>query len=281
MTELQEKIFEVMQALDGLCKREGLTCYMLGGTMLGAIRHKGFIPWDDDADFGLPRADYEKLLRLSKDSIPKGFRLRSYRTEAGAPYAFARLEHEGTTLLETRRSGSGYVGGVYVDIFPLDGDSEKKSVRTFREKKIWLLKKLLYAHIAPKNLQKSAPKKALMAIVRGVTKRERLVKKLDESVMHFSKGDKAAKRYSNYLGHWGKKESVPKSFFTGDTDAASGVYSFEGVSFAGPADYDAYLTALYGADYMTIPPQKDRQSHPAEFVDLQKPFAKSQKPDKQ
>lgn len=275
MTELQEKIFEVMKAFDGLCKKEGLTGYMLGGTMLGAIRHKGFIPWDDDADFGLPRADYEKLLSLPKESIPKGFRLRNYRTEAGVPYAFTRLEHEGTTLLETRRSGSGYVGGVYVDIFPLDGDSPSPRIRFLREKKIWFLKKMLYAHIAPKDLPKGAFRKILMAIVRGVSSQERLVRKLDRSVMRFSRGKNAAERYSNYLGHWGKKESVPVSFFTKDADTSPVYYSFEGVLFTGPADAEAYLTALYGKDYMMLPKTEDRGTHPAETMDLHRAFEKS------
>ena len=72
MNQLQEKIFDILKWFDSFCRQEGLRYYAIGGTLLGAVRHKGFIPWDDDADVGMPRADYEKLIRLfseRKDSI--------------------------------------------------------------------------------------------------------------------------------------------------------------------------------------------------------------------
>ena len=119
MQELHENLLEVMDVFHGFCKEQGLTYYMLGGTMLGAYRHQGFIPWDDDIDIGMPRKDYEKLLAL-KDKMPVGFGLRHHRLESGIPYAFAHFENVNTTYIEQRRSKDTYVGGVYLEIFPLD-----------------------------------------------------------------------------------------------------------------------------------------------------------------
>ncbi len=272
MTKLQEKILNTMKAFDQVCRDNGLHYYMLGGTMLGAVRHKGFIPWDDDADFGLPRDEYEALLRLPEEKFPEGFRLRHFSKEAGVPYAFARLEDVNTTYLETRRSGCGYVGGVYIDIFPLDGDSSVPFVQWWKECRVNVVKKLLYAHIAEKKAVNNPVKRRIMGMVVKYTNHERLVRKLDDMV----KGKKpqagertsANSRYSNYLGHWGRRESISYKVF----GAKQKEYVFEGTYFFGPADGKAYLTALYGADFMVPPADSMRMGHPATIMDLERSY---------
>jgi len=297
MTELQKKIFGIMKAFDGVCRENGLHYYMLGGTMLGAIRHKGFIPWDDDADFGLPRKEYERLLELPESSFPEGYRLRHFSKEAGVPYAFIRLEDERTTCVETRRSGTGYVGGVYIDIFPLDGDVNVLPLRILRELHIKLKKKLLYAHIAEKNAVKNPVKRLVMEVIAKNTDCEKLVRSLDASVRAYGESKErfpqwGDARYSNYLGHWGKKESIPRRVFDGEIrqrkyfaidfrrgekieaqpEGRSSEYEFEGCLFFGPVDNAAYLTALYGSDYM-IPPDEDvRGGHPAAVIELDRSY---------
>lgn len=297
MTGLQEKIFETMKVFDRVCRKSELHYYMLGGTMLGAIRHKGFIPWDDDADFGLPRKEYEKLLALPEESIPKGYRLRHFSKEDGVPYAFARLEDANTTCIEARRSGTGYVGGVYIDIFPLDGDSNVLPLRALKELQIKFEKKLLYAHIAEQGAVKNPVKRLVMEHIVKHTTAEELVRKLDASVRAY--GEVREKlpqwgeaRFSNYLGHWGRKESVPRRVFDGEIrqrnysafdlrrgeqieakpGGRSKEYEFEGYMFYGPMDNAAYLTALYGPDYM-IPPEEDaRGGHPAAVIELEQAY---------
>ena len=145
MTELQTILLEAMVQFDALCEREQLTYYMLGGTMLGAYRHQGFIPWDDDIDIGMPRADYERLLRLTQEQLPFGYEVRHFSKEKNVPYAFAHFENANTTYVEERRSGGGYKGGVYLEIFPLDKTAETRVQAVWMEKKIWFLKKILYA----------------------------------------------------------------------------------------------------------------------------------------
>ncbi len=297
MTELQGKILEIMKAFDKVCRENGLHYYMLGGTMLGAIRHNGFIPWDDDADFGLPRKQYEKLLTLPEGSFPDGYKLRHFSKEAGVPYAFIRLEDERTTCIEARRSGAGYVGGVYIDIFPLDADANILPVRVLKEWKVKFKKKLLYAHIAEPGAVKNPLKRLVMDFIAKRTDAECLVRELDEAVKAYGVAREkmpqwGEARFSNYLGHWGKKESIPRRVFDGEIrqrkyfaldlrrgekieaqpEGRSREYEFEGYRFFGPVDNAAYLTALYGSDYM-IPPEEDaRGGHPAAVMELERSY---------
>lgn len=297
MTGLQEKIFEIMKAFDRVCRENGLHYYMMGGTMLGAIRHKGFIPWDDDADFGLPRREYEKLLELPESSFPEGYRLRHFTKEAGVPYTFIRLEDERTTCVEARRSGSGYVGGVYIDIFPLDGDVNVLPLRIWKELRVKFKKKLLYAHIAEKGAVRNPVKRLVMKTIVKHTDSEALVRSLDTLVKAY--GERKEKlpqwgeaRYSNYLGHWGRKESIPRRVFDGEIrqrtylafdfrrgetieaqpEGRSSEYEFEGYRFFGPVDNAAYLTALYGSDYMIPPAEDARGGHPATVIELDRSY---------
>lgn len=297
MTGLQEKILDIMKVFDRVCRENELHYYMLGGTMLGAVRHKGFIPWDDDADFGLPRREYEKLLNLPAECFPEGYRLRHFSKEEGVPYAFIRLEDERTTCIEARRSGTGYVGGVYVDIFPLDGDVNVVPLRILKELRVKFKKKLLYAHIAEQGAMKNPVKRLVMRCIAKHTDTEVLVRELDEAVKAYGiKKEKLPQwgeaRYSNYLGHWGRKESIPRRVFDGEIrqrkylafdfrrgekieaqpEGRSTEYEFEGYRFFGPVDNAAYLTALYGSDYM-VPPEEDaREGHPATVIELDRSY---------
>ncbi len=297
MTGLQEKILDIMKVFDRVCRENELHYYMLGGTMLGAVRHKGFIPWDDDADFGLQRREYEKLLNLPAECFPEGYRLRHFSKEEGVPYAFIRLEDERTTCIEARRSGTGYVGGVYVDIFPLDGDVNVVPLRILKELRVKFKKKLLYAHIAEQGAMKNPVKCLVMRCIAKHTDTEVLVRELDEAVKAYGiKKEKLPQwgeaRYSNYLGHWGRKESVPRRVFDGEIrqrkylafdfrrgekieaqpEGRSTEYEFEGYRFFGPVDNAAYLTALYGSDYM-VPPEEDaREGHPATVIELDRSY---------
>lgn len=297
MTKLQEKIFEIMKVFDRVCRENALRYYMLGGTMLGAVRHKGFIPWDDDADFGLPREDYERLLALPEKEFPPGYRLRHFSKEEGVPYAFIRLEDENTTCIEARRSGSGYSGGVYIDIFPLDADSNFRFLRLVKELRIKFTKKLLYAHIAEKGKVRNPLKRVVMKKVTEQTGSAELVRRLDAMVSEYGRKKKGIlqwgeARCSNYLGHWGRKESIPRRVFDGEirqrsyaafdwrrgervaapAEGRSEEFEFEGSLFFGPVDSAAYLTALYGSNYMTPPDEKLRGGHPAALIELDRPY---------
>ncbi|MDE6691253.1 MAG: LicD family protein, partial [Clostridia bacterium] len=119
MTEMQAKLRDMLKWFHGFCVENNIRYYALGGTMLGAIRHKGFIPWDDDIDVGLPREDYNKLISLSS-AIPQPYLLETPQSEAKEfVYAYSKIYNTETTL--TEKGKKNIKRGIYLDVFPLDG----------------------------------------------------------------------------------------------------------------------------------------------------------------
>lgn len=287
MTEHQKVLLEVLAAVDAFCRKENIMYVMLGGTMLGAYRHKGFIPWDDDIDIGMPRADYERFLKLAADSMEMPYLLRHFSVEKNVPYAFAHVEHTGTTYIEARRSGAGYRGGVYVEIFPLDLASEKERKRRLRAIQVKFQKKRLYALIMERNkAQKNPLKRLAIAMLRAVGSIDSVVRKLDnilqkdtprtikepwgEGGQLSAESPKQDVCLGNLLGHWGRRENIPKSVMFPAKE-----YPFEDKLFFGVRNPDAYLRSLYGADYMTPPPvaERERGKHEAAVIDLGQPYS--------
>ncbi len=118
--ELQGVLLEMLSVLDRVCSENGLRYYLFYGTLLGAMRHDGFIPWDDDADIVMPREDYEKLLHLPKDRIPEGYFLQSPYSEKYGRFAFAKLRKNGTACICSAHRHIRMHQGIFVDIFPFD-----------------------------------------------------------------------------------------------------------------------------------------------------------------
>ena len=125
--ELQLRILGILLEFDKVCKEHGLRYCICGGTMIGAVRHKGFIPWDDDLDVSMPRPDYEKLIAHCHEWLPKQFEFVCAENDPNYPLPFGKIQDASTTLIE--RKHLYYLGGCYIDIFPY---SERKTTATNR-----------------------------------------------------------------------------------------------------------------------------------------------------
>lgn len=133
MNSLQEKLLGMLSWFDSFCRKNGLRYYVLGGTMLGTIRHNGFIPWDDDIDVGLPRADYEKFCDMVSNQTYGDYVVETvHSADPAYSYTYTKVFDTTTTLIENLKEK--LVRGIYLDIFPLDGigDSEKDALRLYR-----------------------------------------------------------------------------------------------------------------------------------------------------
>lgn len=140
---LQLRMLEILKAVHKTCESHGLRYYASCGTLLGAVRHKGFIPWDDDIDIAMPRKDYDKLLSHAKEWIPEPFEAVSYETDPQKyPLPFAKIQDSSTTLIE--RQHLKYLGGIYIDVFPLDGAPKGKLRQYVYCMHYFFLKKILY-----------------------------------------------------------------------------------------------------------------------------------------
>lgn len=248
-----------------ICDKHNIRYFLLGGSALGAVRHSGFIPWDDDIDIGMPRPDYEKFLSLSQKEFNADLFLQTHETDPSYPMSYAKIRNSKTTFIQSIVAHLYMNHGVYIDIFPLDGYPRNKVLgkihmlvfKTYRASilhKLGVKHRLLITHILVSAYAAFFSQRCLRE------KAEKLMKKNS-----YDNSDVII----NWGGTWGMKEAVPKSFFGEGRRTA-----FEEITVTIPDNYDGYLSSLYG-DYMTPPPIEKRISqHFTDFIDLHNSYTK-------
>lgn len=250
--EIKALLVEALQSFHDFCEENGLRYYLSGGTLLGAIRHGGFIPWDDDIDLIMPRPDYIKFIGMTKDGLKGHYSVQSVYSDKKYIYPFVKVCDTRTSLLEFRHKNSTG-SGIFIDIFPMDGISDDDVDFGKQLKKILFLRKLSkYAGTAiyhSDNLLLTLPRLLVVGLCKLVGS-ARINKKIDRVAqsLDFSVQEKVA------VVVWGydKREKNDKAKFLPRQKA-----KFEGKEFWISAGYDTYLRGLYG-DYMKLPPEQDR-----------------------
>lgn len=240
---------EILDYVAQFCDNNGLRYFIDSGTLLGAVRHKGFIPWDDDIDIVMPRDDYEKFHTL----FPKDgrFRLLSLKNNPDYIYAFSKVVDSSTELIEDlTKDIQGY--GIYIDIFPFDGlpDDERKCKR-FQDR-IWFYRALATVASRQLNENDSLRLRILYRLVSRIGSR-RLINKIDKLIRTYD--IKKTKYGSKLTVSSDKYRKTKNSMFDEVVEL-----EFEGKKYAAPADYHEYLTIMYG-DYMQLPPKDKQVSH--------------------
>lgn len=258
MNDLQRKLFEMFSWLTSFINKNGLRYYVVGGTMLGAVRHEGFIPWDDDIDIGMPRNDYEKLLELLKEPVDH-YVIESPKSDAkDFLYSFAKFYDMNTTMTEHVRRK--VVRGVYIDIFPLDGIGETYEQSLKNYKKIDRMNMFLAMKVCKYRKERKWWKNFAIFLGRLIPSNvKKLTRKLDATCakIDFDKSKYVGELMSTYR----HKEIMPREIFGKPT-----LYKFEGITVYGPEKADEYLTKLY-RDWRKLPPEdKRRSAH--DFIDL-------------
>ncbi|MEK5585141.1 LicD family protein [Paenibacillus sp. FSL P2-0536] len=264
--DLQSKLLELMKVLHEVCVKNNITYYMLGGTMLGAMRHQGFIPWDDDMDIGLPREDYEKLLSLPKTEWPSFIHIKTSENSEDLIFVYSKLMDKNTTIVEDRLDG--IIEGVYIDIFPLDGAGN--SISTAKRHYYWFYWKqgLLF-----NNQDHGTKKKILRRLVQWYARKQNIGKLLKNAEKCLkSKQYNKSLFVGNFAGAWGMREIMDKKYM-----GTPKLYQFENTYFYGSENADAYLKSLYG-EYMKLPPIENQKSHHNFiYLDLETPYSKYRK----
>jgi len=249
--EIHKLVLAIAVEFDRICTKYQIPYYMLGGTMLGAIRHKGFIPWDDDMDFGVPIEHFQRLIDILTSELPLPYRCCTYKNHPAVIHNFIKIEN-GDTCIDDKSIGLPLERklGLNIDVFPLNrcvlgGKAEKKLRR-----RVDLLGKAYLQSVFHSNSKtKQLIKKCLRIITGGSPLR--LQQDIEKRLLNINTGD----CLGNLLGHWREKEIVPLAWY------GNGVrYQFEETSFVGLQDYDKYLTRMYG-DYMELPPKEKQVAH--------------------
>ena len=143
MTELQKLEFDMLGEVMRISELLGIKCFLVCGTALGAVKYKGFIPWDDDVDVGMFREDYERFCAEAPKFLPEPYFLQTHDTDPVYPLIFAKLRNSQTTYIESSIKSLNINHGVYIDIFPLDLYPVKKSAQRLFEIKKWYYTHLL------------------------------------------------------------------------------------------------------------------------------------------
>ena len=265
LKKVQIKDLEMAQFFVNFCEENHLLCYLCGGGCIGAIRHKGFIPWDDDLDFFLPREDYEKLKSLWKDTdrYVLLYPNKSYNDHS----MYITLRDKTTTMIKPIQEGMDIVHGISIDIFPLDGYPDGFFQR--KAQVFWGLVYQLYcAQTIPQNHGKliSLFGKVGLSIIKS-SKTKYAIWRFAEKHMAKYKIDDCTSITEICAGPYYMKKRYPKECFS------KAVYmDFEDTKMPVPVGYDQYLKIAFG-DYMVYPPiEKQIPSHDAIVVDTDKPY---------
>lgn len=257
MTDLQSKILDIMKEIHSICIANDIKYTLCGGSMIGAVREKGIIPWDDDIDIFMTPDNYQKFVQIAKEykSDKIQFLLPSNKNFI---YPFIKAVDKNTTLIEKITSDHmKYTMGVFVDIFPLVSVKRvKNKLRTFS--RFYILKCML-AKLAKTDLltiQKIVkPFVALIPVS--------IFKKL---LLMYNKSAKKSKFYYDPDGY-STKAVFPKEWMNEYT-----LMPFEDTEFYVMKEYDKYLTQVFG-NYMQRPPVEEQASHHGFFyIDLDKPY---------
>lgn len=235
---------------DRVCRKNGIKYILEGGTLLGAVRHGKFIPWDDDIDVRMLRSEYEKFCKVATQ-LDKGIFFQSHKTDKNYPWLFSKLRKRGTKAIRLGQEKLRMHNGVFIDIFPCDGVPTNQFLRNIRTIIAIMCRKILYARIA-KDSANTVVERIFWRFVSIIPMSfphmiiDKMIKIFDD------------KKY-NLVGSFGwhgkeDNQGFKKIWFTELTEI-----EFEGRKFFAPKDWDGFLKYAFGEDYMIPPPVKKQK----------------------
>ena len=252
----------ILLKFDEICKKYRIQYQLFSGTLLGAVRHKGFIPWDDDIDVCMLRKDYDKFIKCcTKDELGEDYFLQTYSTDPTSVVQFAKLRKNNTIFEPDNEVGALSHKGIYIDIFPLDnvkpgtkeGDKQYKDVHDVYSIVTSTVKSRV---TASKSLWKKALRYCFYGLTRVVPK-SYFDNKLQKILRRY---DTEETEYVNHLTN-GTGGNRPKRFLMKRSTYIDMIeLEFEGYMFPAPRDYDGVLTRSFG-DYMKLPPIEEQKPH--------------------
>lgn len=253
LRQIQMIQLEMLQEVDRICKKCNIHYNIIAGTLLGAVRHSGYIPWDDDADVAFLRDEYEKFREACETELDKTkFYFQDHRNTKGYRWGYGKLRRKNTLFLREHQEHMPYEQGIFIDIFPLDAVPDNYMLRSIKNFECFCVRKILWSEVG-KIADKSRVKRIIYKILSSIP---------DKWVYGY---------YHRIIRNAGKKETdMVRILMFPTPNKAWGYYRcwyenstdimFEGVVFRGIEDYDGYLSFKFG-NYMELPPEDKRKVH--------------------
>lgn len=251
---------ELICEVDRICKKKNIRYNMVGGTMLGAIRHKGYIPWDDDADIGFLREEYEKFRVACKTELDQDkFYFQDCRDTEGYRWGYGKLRRKGTEFIRLQQEFMPYPQGIAIDLMPFDNIPDGEAAKRIHKVKCFLYRKIFWSAVGRKS-------------------EKNRIKRLGYQILYRIPEKTIKKSYQRFIDKSGKKQTkqvriltfpTPKKVFGYERKWYTELteYEFEGKYFPGAVDYDGYLKVKY-KNYMDLPPVEKRKTHPISKLKL-------------
>ncbi len=253
---------DMMAAIDKICRENDIKYFLVGGSLLGAVRHKGFIPWDDDIDIGMLREDYDKFRKIAPALLPDNMCYQSFAEEGDSHYVFDKIRLK-DTFFSTRFSGQfdNMQNGIFIDILVYDKTANSESMQKLHIKAVKFFTKLISVRWLGKdrgNGAKSLIVKLIKAVPFGV------YHSMLDSVLKIYKNKKDSRYLIDGVGQYLMSGAFPSEWFEELID-----FPYEDTSFKGPQGYDGYLRHWYGDSYGELLPISRRASgHNISRLDL-------------
>lgn len=265
---LQLVQLELLVEFDRVCRAHNIDYVISAGTMLGAIRHKGYIPWDDDADIMMLRSDYERFKTVMKDLNPDICFFQDHTTDPEYRWGYGKLRRTGTEYVRLGQEHMKSQTGINIDVFPFDDIPLSLLGQIIQDFYCYCCRKILWSEVGKKNshgLMKywysalsKIPAYKIHKWLNVYIKKSRKDSPSKVRILCFTSIGKL------YYKHTLKERyGIPKEWFTKRTE-----YEFEGKKLMGTTDYDACLKFWYG-DYMKLPPIEQREQHaPVSYINF-------------
>ncbi len=260
LDKLHQTLVDILSEVIRVCNENDIPYFVDYGTLLGAIRHNGFIPWDDDIDITMLRDDYERFLKIAPKALKEGYILQHYSTDPGVPISLAKVRKNGTKFVEEQFKKVKMHHGAYIDIFVLDKIPVDKRRQTIYRRKMVLLEMFFRSKVILSPLSSlNYPRKEVIRF-RILYAILRLLLLPIPRKLIWKWHEKAARKYNN--------TNSPLVSHTGATASIRDIsnilplkeHIFENITVKIPADSDKLLSTTYG-NYMELPPEDKRVTH--------------------
>jgi lipopolysaccharide cholinephosphotransferase len=249
---------DILKEIIRVCSKRDIEYFIVGGTALGAVRHGGFIPWDDDIDIGMTRENYNKFLDIANDELSEGFFLQTVFTDAESPFHFAKVRKNGTKFIEYYCRDLNIHQGVFVDVFPYDNIPDdphlkkKQYIKTAILSNLFVsktVKELSIEVASKKDYIKNISRYSLYYLLKPIPKKT-LYKMLEKEIQKYNSIETSSRCYVK----------TPALLIKNEFLYPIKNMKFEDIMVSAPSDCHSYLSSQYG-DYMKLPPEEKRHGH--------------------